>query len=331
MSSEDDGDAGFASAEEETQPSVSQPQPEPEPEPEPERQPLQTVASQGALGEAVAALRAEQPTIGVKKICAELKQRPEFADVKTVQVREIVRALNMCFAQRDCSTASPVTEGKSAGDDGDQASSQENRAQRRARLRAEASRAKKVKRHGPGHGDRGDPYAADRSAVINKAFSTDVTPPDEYEDTPLSLEMKQKIDEFMEREKRDGQVPLVEVSKLNLWLIETSLKLQDEKEEIARQYKLESARLQNSRDPKRIATASLRCEKLKQRSHAYNTNVQVYQKCTAVFNYSASRKATHDYIEENYHTGTDRSLIAKQELEEDAELGDVSSFLLTHC
>jgi hypothetical protein len=322
MSSVDDDDAGFASAQEETQP---QPQPEPEPEP----QPVQTVAATpqaGPLREAVAALRAEQPTIGVKRICAELKQRPEFAGVKTMQVREIVQALNMCFAQRDHSTASPArTEGKSAGDGGDQASSQENRAQRRARLKAEASRTKKVKRHGPGHGDRGDPYAADRTAVINKAFTTDVTPPDEYEDTPLSLEMKQKVDEFMEREKRDGQVPLVEVSKLNLWFVDTSLKLQDEKEEIARQYKLESARLQNSRDPKRIATASLRCENLKQRSHAYNTNVQVYQKCTNVFNSSASRKATDDYIEENYHRGTDHSLIAKQELEEDAEWGDVSS------
>ena len=68
----------------------------------------------------------------------------------------------------------------------------------------------------------------------------------------------------------------------------------------------------------------VRCENLKQRSHAYNANVQVFEKCRLAFMNSASRKATSDYICENYHVGTDQSLIAKQDLEEDAAFGDVS-------
>lgn len=279
---------------------------------------------------AITALRTAQPTMGVKKLCAELKKQACFADVKTKQIREVLEGLNMRSAQPDCSTTNQTTEEPVVSSNGgDQASSQENRAQRRARLKAESSRNKKVIRHGPGEGDRGDPHAANRLAVTTKAFTTDVTPPDEYEDTPLSLEMKQKLDEFMDQEKRDGLVPPIQVSKLNLYFMENSLKLQDEKEEIRRQYKLESAIMRNSRDAKRIATASLRCEHLKQRSYAYNANQQAFEKCRVTFMNSASKKAHGEYIMKNYHVGEDGVLMDKQELEEDAALGDVSHILAT--
>ena len=238
-------------------------EPEPEPEPEP-----------ATLLDLINLLRTANPGLGVKKVCAEVKKNPLFAEVATKDIREALAAAEAELKVQAQNHPSQLPTGPDP-----EPEQSESRSERRAKAR-EAQKKKKPARARVYDGwDKDDPALAEKKRVVHGAFCSGGSSGSAVDHNStekmrhVGVEMQRRLAEFLEREEREGMVPAEVVGHLNSFFIRTQAELAKEAEEIQRRWKLDSAILsRGGTDGRKLSQASLRCDATQRRSEQYNAD-----------------------------------------------------------
>ena len=272
------------------------------------------------LQAAVAAVRAAQPGLGVKKLCAEVKKDPRFAGFGAKEIRQAVAALEKQAAPEPEPEPEPEPQAEAA----------ENRAQRRARMKEEkaAKKAQKVKPAQQSPDALTSASHDGRKQLAGALWSTATE--GEHDNGVLSPEtvaFQGRVKDFLRTTKDSKTVEEVRATLDAVVELDTQMKklqasLAAEGEKANKNWRICSANLSHATDARKIFTFSQKAEEAKQRVLRFNSDVKAFNECREWVYRSPAHQQAREFLNSASVTLPDGSMQLKSTMQEDEELSD---------
>jgi hypothetical protein len=259
-------------------------------------------------------LRREHPEMGFKKLMQELKKDERYACASSRLVRTAMAVLDA----RDAAQCDPVPESEAAAPAQPDAAV-ENRASRRARMKAKEKAAKKKHSKALRKGSHVDDKSGSRTlskhdmwllqSDLSTASGSGALAANSHERMPLkdtkeSKEMRARLETYQEDEKQMGLLNPNTVLQLKAYYDERLLHYAELKKQLERKWTLNSAIIHErvkGIDDDRYEAARQNCQRLMQEKEEYDATTATLVYCREAFLRSPSKIAVERHIAKTFH------------------------------